>query len=805
MGTRSCKLSARGAGTLYPFRSARRLRLAASVVAAALWTISLAGPAAAQSAPGGILETADSTAVRPRVSVSLPTRGAFAFPAPYGTTGVRITNASDCGGSDCVVYTGYSYWRRMNNHVGSNTMLIFMTLDPSKGGSGPTLYSYDKTTDQVTMVGPLFSPSSSFYGATGENWYFSASQPTKLYVDDGARLYRYDVLAKTFQTVFDITAQFGSNRYIWQYHSSEDDTVHSATLRDSSTYAMLGCLVYHETTGQFSYYPAQGEFDECQVDKSGQWLLIKEHVQTTTGDDDNVIVNLATGAQTIFYDQAGAGGHSDNGFGYMVAEDNWNALPGAIRLWSFGQPFPTSEPGTPPQGQLVYHTTDWNADIGHMSHTNAQAGLAPGQQYACGGNASRLNLPRNNEVLCFPLDGSLRVLVVAPVMTDLNASGGGTDDYSKMPKGDLDVTGQYFLWTSNMGGSRLDAFIVKVPSQLLTGAASSAPPAPPPTDTSAPPPIQSGSAQSVVWTDVVNATATGGSLQKTGGCDGCEDAGAVSQQQIASSNGYVEFTASETTLLRYVGLSGGSPGTSAEALSFAIRLQSGTAEVRENGVYRTDTPFVTGDVFRVAVESGAVRYYKNGGLLYASGSAPAYPLQAAAALLNLGSTVGNAVISGGAVSGSVAAPSVSLGVSVSSHTVTPGDTVQVNLTKANSGGSTSAELYFVILVPPALSSTYGCPDGDAVVFVADGFSKVLTPCVNTASPSSYEPFDPGASFPAGTMNTTPGFFTFTWPTGIPGGTYTFMIFTAPLGTYASGNLSPSLITAVGSDSLQASP
>jgi hypothetical protein len=36
-----------------------------------------------------------------------------------------------------------------------------------------------------------------------------------------------------------------------------------------------------------------------------------------------------------------------------------------------------------------------------------------------------------------------------------------------MPKGNLDVTGQYFIWTSNMGGNRLDAFIVKVPSHLL--------------------------------------------------------------------------------------------------------------------------------------------------------------------------------------------------------------------------------------------------------------------------------------------------------------------------------------------------
>jgi hypothetical protein len=38
-----------------------------------------------------------------------------------------------------------------------------------------------------------------------------------------------------------------------------------------------------------------------------------------------------------------------------------------------------------------------------------------------------------------------------------------------MVKGNLDVTGGYFIWTTNMGGDRLDAFIVKVPANLLMG------------------------------------------------------------------------------------------------------------------------------------------------------------------------------------------------------------------------------------------------------------------------------------------------------------------------------------------------
>jgi hypothetical protein len=58
-------------------------------------------------------------------------------------------------------------------------------------------------------------------------------------------------------------------------------------------------------------------------------------------------------------------------------------------------------------------------------------------------------------------------VVVAPVLTDLNASGGGSDDYQKRPKGNLDLTGGYFIVTSNLGGSRQEAFIVRVPGQLF--------------------------------------------------------------------------------------------------------------------------------------------------------------------------------------------------------------------------------------------------------------------------------------------------------------------------------------------------
>ena len=130
-------------------------RRSATLVVASAVAFAIAGQAAAQTtAPGGFTELATSVAVRARVAPTLPARGPFTFPAPYNTVGARLTNGGDCGGNDCVNYVGYSYWRNSNNHVGSDTMLIVITLDRARGGAGPTLFSYDKRTDQVTVRRP---------------------------------------------------------------------------------------------------------------------------------------------------------------------------------------------------------------------------------------------------------------------------------------------------------------------------------------------------------------------------------------------------------------------------------------------------------------------------------------------------------------------------------------------------------------------------------------------------------------------------------------------------------------------------
>jgi hypothetical protein len=191
--------------------------------------------------------------------------------------------------------------------------------------------------------------------------------------------------------------------------------------------------------------------------------------------------------------------------------------------------------------------------------------------------------------------------------------------------------------------------IVLSPSQFLTSA-----PGPQKNDTTilAESDGGSGQTQNVVWTATVNAVPTGNSLQKTAGCGTCSDAGGVSQQSIASGDGSVQFTPSFGHRL-YAGLgTNTTTDTNSANINYAFNFwTNGTWDIRELGTYKTEGTFAAGDVFKVAVESGAVKYYQNGAVVYTSLVSPTYPLVLDTTLMSIGATVSNAVISTGAGGG----------------------------------------------------------------------------------------------------------------------------------------------------------
>lgn len=430
-------------------------------LALAVWLCAVV--ASAQTFPGGFIEQQGSTRMAryttAEIAAFMPTtRGAFTFPAPYNTRAARITDATDCPGSgDCLWYVGYSYWRNMNAHQNSSVIKIFLGLDTNRGGAGPTLFTYHKTTEAIVKVGSLFPVGSKFINYTAEGWYWSATQENVLYLNDGPKMLRYDVVGRTFTDVFDVTTYFGAGREIAQMHTSNDDLVHTATLVTTATGERLGCLVYFEATAQFQWYPKVGTFDECHLDKSGRWVVSLEGLGVQN-DIGMRIFDTTTTAETRVPGPQSTLGHFDTGYGYVVGADNFNTQPNATILWTFDP--------TPTLGPTIHYNPNWNTmALLHPAHSNSKPDVPSAQQMVCGSSATSTTV--QDEITCVRIDTSHVQLIVAPIMVDLNAAGGCCEAYAKYPKGNIDVTGRYFLWTANLGGNRLDAFLVKVPSQLL--------------------------------------------------------------------------------------------------------------------------------------------------------------------------------------------------------------------------------------------------------------------------------------------------------------------------------------------------
>jgi hypothetical protein len=158
----------------------------------------------------------------------------------------------------------------------------------------------------------------------------------------------------------------------------------------------------------------------------------------------------------------------------------------------------------------------------------------------------------------------------------------------------------------------------------------------------APPPLPPSPATGVfTWGAVLNSTASPGGLVKTSGCSGCA-AGGLSVE--TTSGGFVEFTPSAGHRL-YAGLGrpDAAPGSNDIAYSFSFWPDGGW-DIRERNTYRTEGTFVAGDRFRVAIENGVVKYYKNATLVYTSTVAPASPMSLNVSLLTPDASVADAVL-----------------------------------------------------------------------------------------------------------------------------------------------------------------
>ena len=148
----------------------------------------------------------------------------------------------------------------------------------------------------------------------------------------------------------------------------------------------------------------------------------------------------------------------------------------------------------------------------------------------------------------------------------------------------------------------------------------------------------------VVWqsSSVSTVNSVSGNTITKASSSGAWNGNAFSWQTIGN-NGYMETTVQETTAIRAVGISTTDANASYASIQFAFVLNtSGVLRIVENGgANLVSTTYSTGDVLRIAVESGVVRYSQNGIILYTSAQTPALPLYVDVSTYDIGATVAN--------------------------------------------------------------------------------------------------------------------------------------------------------------------
>lgn len=129
----------------------------------------------------------------------------------------------------------------------------------------------------------------------------------------------------------------------------------------------------------------------------------------------------------------------------------------------------------------------------------------------------------------------------------------------------------------------------------------------------------------------------------------------------------------------------------------------------------------------------------------------------------------------------------------------PGESLDIDVTVANPGPAIAVDVYFGIVLPAAAGPGLGCPGADAVVFIAAGSAQVT--CLS-ASPQSFHALATNVTLPGALPSlTVSDFFTFTWGTTEPAGTYTVFLVLTPVGAFADGQLGPADLLAVGSQTI----
>ncbi len=548
---------------------------------------------------------------------ALPAAGGTFIDSVFGTAIMRVTDERD----GAFNVTAYSYYPSFNK---DSTRLLILA-----GKGEGTIYEFDAANFRISGKRRLFTaamPGGGYPGSEDAIW--SGTDPDVIYCHAYLKIYAYNVVSNRYTLIHDFAGQLPGSE-ITQLSKSIDDNSFGFHLKDAS-YKVVGYAAWQRSQNNL-YRVDTSDVNEVQMDKTGQHLYVITETSGPANAIEGRVVNLQTRQVTDLTDGPPdyAPGHKDLGRGYVIGYENWK------------NSFLYRPLATPHKFHTVLSFgNDWS--IGN--HVSL---LSDDESWILLGTFVANDLPSakvfRNELLLVSTDGTQRVRRLAHMHSVYR-------EYWDTPRATISRDGKFAAFTSNWGSTtRRDVFVVKVPPPNVSESATrtdASPVAPVRNTPAIAQPARNNDSQNITWARLVRCSATGGSLQKIAGRDDTPDAGASSEQSITSGGGFVEFTAVETNRTRYCGLARNSSGTDYSTIDFAIKLTAtGVAEVRENGAYAGEIKYQSNDVFRIAIEDGQVKYYKNGELFYTSLNEPAYPLVVKASFVNFNSRISNVVIS----------------------------------------------------------------------------------------------------------------------------------------------------------------
>jgi len=371
---------------------------------------------------------------------TLPPAGETFTDPVFGTTILRVTDSSTDGGNS--FRTAYSYWPTFNS---DNTKILAVGDD----GFG-LIYDFDPDTFELGsyIVTPLGVASYE------HSVYWSRVNPNLMYGVNGLEIRVLDVSDETpaWSTIATYTAgELGITgaANLFQIHISDDDNTLSATVKNSG-YTNIGFVAVRVNASKEVYYSeTTNDIDEVQIDKSGRWLIHKTGNQGSGVIEVRIIDLDGDPSPTVtelIDDEDNAPGHSDNGYGVLVCEANYdNSM-----LWrSISAPLTTV--------RLIRDGTYTWLPASHISMRKTGDDWALISSYG-----SVENKQFNNELWFLKTDEENSE--VRRFIKHYSNTG-----YGQLPKANVSMDGKFVAFTSNYNpasNSRYDLFIAQVPADM---------------------------------------------------------------------------------------------------------------------------------------------------------------------------------------------------------------------------------------------------------------------------------------------------------------------------------------------------